>query len=524
MRRWLAAAGLVLFGACGGGGAEEAQDASVPDTLWEYPYCIRPAQRDEEPDDLERCGICVMPHERVINPHGISVWERATAAAIPAGLVVVDLYYGPYVSLITTEGQVVLLGEEPLDPEPYTDELIFGNSKVPHIVPVPGTNRFWVDSGMTQSMLSAGIGEERQMRNDVVLYEYDSEEGFSRLGSTYFDVYTHRRTAFVGGELVAWRTLDKVLMRVRALEDGTVEIVEKKLIASEMPLAPDAGITALWPLPSGNVALVGRNWQRSESDVLARESYVGVLDADLEVVIPWQLVGAEAFDPLYEAGLNPHSGAFAIANFPDGRAFLLAEGTVAGMGAAPWQHRFGTWIDADGLVEQEPPGIFINPDEFLRSVEITNEPIRTGIAVPLPTGRAGAIWDEWGLGGQGQRYTHGQVLEPEGTVVLEETLKFPTIDARAFKLFWTQDGAGNAYLRGGALRRIGPDLEEMWSMTLPPCPTAHIVDRVPIIFGASDEGVWGFWNDSVIEEASGLPVRVGKVTLIRPDGTFAWTE
>jgi hypothetical protein len=524
MGRWVLAASVLFSGACGSANDAEPEDAGQ-DARWEYPYCIRPVQRDEEPDDLERCGICVMPHERVINPHGISVWERATAAAIPAGLVVGDIYYGPYVSLITTEGEVVLLDEMPRDPEPLTRELLLGLYRQPYVVPVPGTNRFWIDSAQQEDPFldRDGILESR---NDLVLYEYDPEEGFKRLGSTYFDEYTFERTGLTGGELIAWRFRDNAVVRARALEDGSVDLLGIPFRDLVEGAAPRAGVITMWPLQTGDVALLGLDAEQHVDGTWAYATYVGILNGDLEFVVPWQLVGAPLFDAAYDLGLNPSVRGFAVANFPDGRAFLLAEGTVAGMGAAPWQHRFGTWVDADGLVEQEPPGIFINPDEFLRSVEITNEPIRTGIAVPLPNGRAGAIWNEFHIAGLTEKFTHGQVVEPDGTVVFDETLKFSSSDPRAIKLWWTQDGAGNAFLSDqNGVRRIGDDLLDVWPgrLDLGTCPT-RVSSRAGGggRIGAANEGVWAAWNDIVIEEASGLPVTVGKVTLIRPDGTFAW--
>ncbi|MFW6051076.1 MAG: hypothetical protein ACODAU_07870 [Myxococcota bacterium] len=521
--------------------------------------CVLDRTRDEPPlttDDVRVCARCVDSHARLANPLRVTGSIAVTATAVPRGLLITDYSFGPVVTFLTDEGEHVMLDELALDDAPFenlieglwVEELrqevhaIHGIEWSPGLygwdagttwaAPVPGTNRVWIGTrfrAYTDQFLN---------REDFVLYEY-GPEGWERLAAGHtIGRASYQRTALDGGELVA-EMLDDRWLRIRANPDGSVDMrfrePEAELDLPSNPRTRWIYMSDLWPLPSGDVAIMVGERLTLDDGVPAWRTWLGVLDADLDLVVPWQLFGAEVDDPAYAPGQAPFARAdWRSVVLPDRRAFTLAFGTLAETDAVGWQHRWGMWVTEEGNIEPEPPGILLNPDRYLEG-DGTRDP--TGASHGLPGGRVGIVWDDGNFGGE-PGHTWGQVVEPDGGTLFEEPkILGPSINERAIWTWWAQDGAGHAYLAAPrfdgvsvpelrtGIQRVGIDLEYEWEE-----PT--IVHTCPellsgegngpfVIEGAHDEGVWVLWAD-VVPTVTGRGIQVYKVTLLRPDGSFAW--
>jgi hypothetical protein len=567
---WTLAIAFLGNQACGGRAPAEP-DGGEGDADMEWPEGCSLMGYREGPlittDDVRECVVCVESHARLANPLRLSASTALSAVAVPGGLIITDYYFGAFATFLTVDGDHVVLPELPHDDEPFEDRYEDDDSRrhvqayhdqlgiewspglygwgngIGWAHPVHGTNRVWIGSRVTAR------DQLYYNREDMVLYEYGVEgwrrlASGHRLGRAYF-----RRTALDTGELVGV-LLDGRLLRVRPLEDGTVDMLYRSL-PDDLGIPEDdrsqgMGLFGLWPLPTGDVAVRVSERIRLGPEFHTNREWLGVLDSDLQPVLPWQLLGPEVDNPLYVAGEVPYSRVpWRIHVTPDRRAFALLLGTLAGTGAASWQHRWGIWISDEGEIEQEPPGIFLNPDHYVMAGD-ANWQYYSGAVHGLPGARAAVIWDDNQAAGLVGGHTWGQVLEANGSTAFEEPQALgPSRDERNLWIAWSQDGSGHAYLhslwfetgelfpedpryddRRMGVQRVGPDLQYEWaeSTTVQTCPE-YVTDLGTndyLARGAFEDGLWFTWGDTVRTHA-GSTGFVRKVTLIRPDGTFAWT-
>jgi hypothetical protein len=544
----------VVIGCGSSGGADEPVDAGVDAAEACHPMGRREAPLHE--DEVRACATCLEEHARLTNPVFPTGSIVVDMVAVPGGVIITDFSYGTLATFVTTDGERVSLEELPLDNVPFEDRLdghplqeyqqelhdllglewtpaLYGwGDGRPWALPVQGTNRVWIGTRHT------AWDDQFLNREDLVLYEY-GPDGWRRVAAGHIvGRGSLRRAALDTGELVAWM-LDDRMLRVRANEDGTVDMRFRSLGDDlDIPADPRRNwlfVGDLWALPTGDlVMMVGEN-VTLDGAPQAWRAWVGVLDGDLEPLQPWRVFGAEVDDPAYVVGEAPFArGTFNKHVGPDRRAFVLAYGTLAGTGAASWQHRWGMRVDAAGELEQEPPGILLNPEHYLLAQDVGSAEV-SGAVHGLPGGRTAVIWDDRIAGG-GPGYTWGQVVEPDGSTLFEEPqVLAPSINERALWPRWSQDGAGYAYLRSFefdgvptpddrlAIQRVGGELDYEWPAPLVIQTCAEILDGPFNLttVGAHDEGVWVLWADAV-PTVDGGAIQVTKVTLIRPDGTLAW--
>jgi hypothetical protein len=571
MLRWTLAIAVLGNQACGGRAPAEP-DGGEGDAGVEWPEGCSLMGYREGPlitvEDVRECVTCVEEHARLANPLRVSASTALSAVAVPGGLIITDYYFGAFATFLTVDGEHVVLPELPHDDEPFEDRYEDDESRrhvqafhdqlgiewspglygwgngIGWAHPVRGTNRVWIGSRVTAR------DQLYYNREDMVLYEYGVEgwrrlASGHRLGRAYF-----RRTALDTGELVG-ELLDGRLLRVRPLEDGTVDMLYRSL-RHDVGIPEDDRrwsvlVSDLWPLPTGDLAILAEDRIALEPGLFVYRRWLGVLDGDLQPVVPWQLVGADVDDPQYVWGEAAYAlGGWRLRVMPDRRAFALLLGTLAGTGAASWQHRWGIWISDEGELEQEPPGIFLNPDHYVMADDAGRQ-LKSGAVHGLPGGRAAVIWDDWMAAGLSGGHTWGQVLEADGSTTFDEPQALgPSGDERNLWIAWSQDGLGHAYLhslwfetgelfpedpryddRRMGVQRVGPDLQYEWaeSTTVQTCPE-YITDLGTndyLARGAFEDGLWFIWGDTVRTHA-GSSAFVRKVTLIRPDGTFAWTQ
>jgi hypothetical protein len=572
MRRLLTLSGLLGSLCAGGCGASAvAPDAGPQDAAWaEEDACFLVGYREGPwltEDDVRTCTSCVEPHVRLANPLRPAGSNLLHVAPVPGGLLVTDYFFGTVANFLSVEGEPNLLTELPHDDEPFPRLLadgwqldliqehhdLMGIEWSPALHgwtgysyrarPIPGTSRTWIGT-----FFRAATDFNRE-REDWVLYEYGAE-GWQRLASTHLHPRgTLGRVVLTGGEVVGRLAGEPdgpsqgAMVRLRALEDGSVDILERDLILDlEFPtdsLTRWVNVSFMWALPVGDVAIVVSEGIYLDGGPQTWRTWLGVLDADLEVVHPWRLLGMPVDDPDYVRGEAPrlisHSQ---TATLPDGRTYVVLTGTLAGTNAASRQHLWGLWIDAEGQFEQEPPGLFLNPDHYPLTWEASTT-ASTATVHGLPGGRAGVLWFHWMQDGQ----TWGQVVEPDGEVVFAEPRSFGTrYNERNLWITWAQDGAGHAYLRAFwfdsepvafddpryddrrlSVQRVGAEMQYEWPepTVLQTCPEYVTGPNDPRGVGAVDEGTWQVWADTVPNGRGGR-TRVHKVALIRPDGTFAW--
>jgi hypothetical protein len=548
---------------CGGrGGAPEA-DAGVVDVDAVVDERCRLSRRHGEPaleaEEILECATCFDAHALPADPLRPAGSIAVSAEAVPGGLVVVNYDYGPVVTFVTTEGERVVLDEMPYGDAPFEDLLedhplkelrqelhdaagvewspgLYGwNFGAVWAQPVPESNRVWIGTRFD------AVTDLFFNREDMVLYEYGID-GWRRIASDHvLGRASLKRTALDGGELVAEMLDRERLLRIRATDDGTTDAIEL-LLEQDTALPTDsrrrwANVMDLWGLPNGDLLIMVREVLSLVDAPSSQRTWLGVLDSDLVAILPWIVFGADVEDSTYVSGEAPfaHGGWRRHVN-AERRGFVLAFGTVEGTGAAAWQHRWGMWVDEVGELEQEPPGIFLNPDHFLLDDEVARHD-RSGAVHGLPGGRVAVVWDDrWSSGVAGS--TWGQVVEPDGGTLFEEPQVLgPSINERSMWPWWAQDGAGHAYLAGPefdgvempylrtGIQRVGIDLQYEWDepTMVQTCPELVPRDAAGpfIIEGAYEEGVWVIWSD-VVPTVRDTSIQVLKVTLIRPDGTFAW--
>jgi hypothetical protein len=570
MLRWVLPMALACTHACGGRAPAEPDAGAVDAGPWEPDECWLVGYREGPwltEDDVRTCTSCVEPHVRLANPLRPAGSNLLHVAPVPGGLLVTDYFFGTVANFLSVEGEPNLLTELPHDDEPFPRLLadgwqldliqehhdLMGIEWSPALHgwtgssyrarPVPGTSRTWIGT-----FFRAATDFNRE-REDWVLYEY-GPEGWQRLASTHLHPRgTLGRVVLTDGEVVGRLAGEPdgpsqgAMVRLRALEDGSVDILERDLIL-DLGFPTDsltrwANVSFMWALPLGDVAIVVSERVYLGGDLSTWRTWLGVFDAEFEMVHPWRLLGMPVDDPDYVWGEAPFLTAhWQRATLPDGRTYVVLTGTLAGTNAASRQHLWGLWIDADGQLEQEPPGLFLNPDHYplIWEVSITDP---TATVHGLPGGRAGVLWYHRMEDGQ----TWGQVVEPDGEVVFAEPRSFGTrYNERTLWNTWAQDGAGHAYLRSFwfdsepvpfddpryddrrlSVQRVGAELQYEWPepTVLQTCPeyVMGLYDLRGV--GAVDEGTWQVWADTVPNGRGGR-TRVHKVALIRPDGTFAW--
>jgi hypothetical protein len=571
--RWLFALAGLLGSLCAGG-CGGTPDAEPQDAGWAAPDECRLVGYREGPwlteDDVRACTSCVEPHVRLANPLSPGGSNLLHVAPVQGGLLITDYFFGTMANFLSVEGEPNLLTELPHDDEPFPrlladgwqldliqehhDRMGIEWSPALHgwtgysyrARPIPGTSRTWIGT-----FFRAATDFYRE-REDWVLYEY-GPEGWQRLASTHLHPRgTLGRVALTGGEIVGRLAGEPdgpsqgAMVRLRALEDGSVDILERDLILdlgfSTDSLTRWVNVSFMWALPGGNVAIVVSEGIVLDGGPQTWRKWLGVFDADLEVVHPWRLLGMPVDDPDYVRGEAPRLiGPWQTTTLPDGRTYVVLNGTLAGTNAASLQHLWGLWIDAEGQLEQEPPGLLLNPNHYMREQDAMGYPYVSATVHGLPGGRAGVMWhDFWWVE---DSHAWGQVVEPDGEVVFGEPQCFgPFENERTYGPGWAQDGSGHAYLRSFwfdsepvapgdplyddrrlSLQRVGAEMQYEWPepTVLQTCPEYYdgLYDLRGV--GAADEGTWQIWADTVPNGRGGL-TRVHKVTLIRPDGTFAW--
>jgi hypothetical protein len=573
MLRWVLPIALACTHACGGRTPAEPDGGAVDAGPWEPDECWLVGYREGPwltEDDVRACASCVEPHVRLANPLSAGGSNLLHVAPVPGGLLITDYFFGTMANFLSVDGEPNLLTELPHDEEPLPNLLADGWGRdliqehhdrmgiewSPSLngwrgtsyraLPIPGTSRTWIGT------FFRAANDFYREREDWVLYEY-GPEGWQRLASTHLHPRgTLGRVVLTGGEIVGRLAGEPdgpsqgAMVRLRALEDGSVDILERDLILDmEFPtdsLTRWVNVMTWWALPVGDVAIVVSEGIVLDGVPQTWRTWLGVFDGELEMVHPWRLLGMPVDDPDYVWGEAPSLvGPWQTATLPDGRTYVVLNGTLAGTDAAPLEHLWGLWIDDEGQLEQEPPGLFLNPNHYNREQDAMGYPYVSAIVRGLPGGRAGVMWhDFWWLD---DGHAWGQVVEPDGEVVFAEPQSFgPFENERTDARRWAQDGAGHAYLRAFwfdtgpvlpsdpryddrrlSVQRVGAELQYEWPepTVLQTCP--EYIDGVDDLrgVGAADEGTWQVWADRV-PTLEGRRMRIHKVTLIRPDGTFAW--
>ncbi|MFW5876716.1 MAG: hypothetical protein ACOCXM_08260 [Myxococcota bacterium] len=472
--------------------------------------------RGAEPSDPEACGLCVEPHARLPSPWKLSGSRLLRTEAVPGGLLLLDSYGGrTFASVTTTDGDVIPLAELPYDDPPPLDSMING---FPRAVAVPGTTQVWIVSISFETFLSDDGDGVHEERTDVALYDYGSGE-WERVAVGHFDaVAAEDLVALTSGDLVVNTIDNDGLMRARPLGDGEVDLLWQPVEEMSLPDLGGVPWMFLWivRLEADDVAVIAGD---------SRETVVGLLDSELMVVSPWEQVGAQWGDPSFVPGESPRADRL-VQILPSERTLLLAHGTLAESDAASWQHRFATWMSADGVLEQTPPGILVNPNDYLLATEVHpgRDPIRSARIFGLPNDHAGILWNDLVAGGI-NGFIHAQVIDADGSLMFSEPQLYDIDGAMAFGQ-WAQDGRGNAYLvdfQGdeAMVHGVAEDLSFNWTSPLQRC--ANRLDSVnshPT--GAWDEGLWITWEALHIEESTGQPVWALRTVLLDPDGNPVW--
>jgi len=523
--RWLCVAAWLAAG-CGGWRDPPFDGGTDADT--DPPPCLRAAWWDKPPPDLAACGVCLEAHSRYVSPYSHYGSARLRAVAVPEGLLIASLNVGPNLVLVTTDGQVRGLEENPYEgPPPYADGWqLLGV----YAVPVPGGGQTWMVSVQTEDRTRDRYG----LRSDLVLYAYAADDGFRRLagirGGGLFGA-----GALPTGELIGTahdRLYEPhVAARYRPLPDGSVE--ELRRDAPELE-ARTSWWESVWPLSDGTMAIQTFGWtddaERDGERFRHHETALLRVTAELELAAPTVRLTPPFDDPTYDVGQAPIR-VYEAQAAPSGIARLVLAGARAGEDAAPRSQLWLQHIQPDGALRWPVPGVLVNPDSYLRTAELGHLGLLSGYATPIDVDADIVLWNE-GVQGGPELVESAQIIDRAG----DRLLPAPRVDPDGVELYgsWASDAEGNAYrlslehLVDGRweeainVMRFGPTVEPAWPapVFVQTCPERHGRGDVEIV-GAHDRGAWVVWED-VVPETTGRLIVMLKVALILPDGSFAW--
>ncbi len=536
MTRWLAVV-VVIAAGCHDRPPEDETDAGAPDAevdAFVVEPCLRVSDYGEPPPalDLEACGVCLEPHARALVPYTLSSGQGWSTAAVPGGLIVAVHATGMPVSFVTTGGLVVSLPERPWAEHPDPFPYYLG---VPQVAAVPGTNRVWIAVRWRRHPWR-GEGESF---TDLVLYEY-GEDGWRRLASAGHEREIGMVSAMPSGELIGWARNNSVggaiYLRARAMDDGTVDVLERTE-ADDPALFHSSAIWWSLPLETGDMALlVEMNPPGMAGNV--EEAWLLVVDAELQLVRPPRRMGAAYDDPAYEVDpdvmipLNPRF--YSAYQRPDGIGVVLMAGTRVDSGAMRMAELWLQRILPDGELAYPIPGVPVNPTDYLRREDVDSPGFMLPFAVPFGLGFDGVVWDEVEYG-DNDGSVRVQVIDDDGDRRFPEARDMGHNHEVALRL-WAQLGdVAGPYLgraeflhetgteRKYSVVRYGPDVEWAWPdrVYVQQCEPRHAEPGLMVVAAHGGEGVWVLWDD-LEWDINGASVGLAKVALVRDDGTFAW--
>lgn len=441
--------------------------------------------------DLEEC-VCVRPAERLLPVAA----GRVEAVAVPEGLVVLVSGAVGHLFLVTLDGEVHHHELEPV--QAGQPPFWYG-----YPLHVPGTNRVWaVSNRHARSPGQLLLGDEA----DIVLVEYDSTGRFETIARgvapfVYPGVVMGNGNLI--GRMVDGPSINERWAMFRPLPDGSVEQVQHpdpELANRQVHLGrvrgwpmPDGGAVVFLSLPgvsessayhrfSEDLELLGPAWGPTPSDAVVRaDGSALLLQVGRTDMLIWQ-VSAEgtvvgAFSAIPDGLLPPDN------DYLDDASVWEIEGSIF----ATWSaYPIGTWIqafDVTGSPRWPEPRMIWNYDlpssmrrNFGRAAaDGSGHPYtyRSDLIVPNPGPPADEFLDELTIDRLG---ADGEYVWPEETVI---------------QTCGVEDG------------RLSGD-GGLWTMV-----------------GAHDQGVWVVWEDILVDR-NGWEMSVQKVTLVRPDGSFAW--
>lgn len=509
MRRLLLTA--VVLAACDSPVAPPV-DAGPPDGG--PPPCLR-WDPEMESFNWAECGICIRPHERLIERSP----AEATGVAVADGLLVLTGVSLVRLHLVRRDGVVVSIPDyvyvDGVDPYPTFPA---------RIVPVAGQRAVWV-----VKVRRPAFGETTSRGTELVLYEYDTDGfwkvaqgvvpewlGFTPIAFRHRDLLVHASDG-IG--------LNPQFGLVRPTPSGGLEFVP----------SPD------FPIGGEPAALV-RAWHAGDEIALIVRPDTDYLDYWLRVREGMEVTAGPV-------RLVPHDDRFrdqpdVRGSLPraDGSASVLLAGALIG-DAANGAHLLLQRVGADGMPVWDPPGVLINPEQYARA---------TGSSLSEPGTWPDAVWEIGGeVGIAWHEYPRGQWVQTvrrDGSLGLPEPWERGGYEIPAVPRVWAgptaTDGTGavyawyadlvdpnpgppaDAFFDQIAVDRLRVDGTYAW-------PRGTVVQQctfedgridgqqwLPIV-GDLEAGVWVLWSDDLLDR-DGRPHSLLKVTLVRPDGSFAW--
>lgn len=544
---------LLATAGCGGephapppadaGGRDAGSDAGPP----RDPPCLENADFGEPQPDYDRCGVCVAPGERVLNPYWLSgIWD-IHVAPMAHGLVVTMDAGETMATYVTNDGEVIPLPELPYDPVDYEEDRRrrWHANSAPY--PIPGTDRVWIH---TSFYTFDADDTTLQDRGDLVLYDL-STGGWERVATGH--TLPIHGAAISTGELIGTQLLTlerrRRVARIRATPMGGIDVLDGGMLEDwDPPQLP----YEVWPLADGGAALfvdrplnisrpTGRPPEMEHRQM--RQSWIVLVDGDLVRREPPIALSPPENDEAYEFGQVPY--VVTSRERPDGRRSLLLRGLTAGSGGAFRSHFWLQRLDSAGHPAFPVPGIPVNTDEYLRESEWPDEEWGTTYTIrPLASGDAilwaydvdlarGHSWaqkiDE--AGALGERYlllppssdrndfgaltplAPWGVLDPLGNVMMAEpcTAAFPCFDGSESHRAQLLDDATMSLAWPEAL-----ELQQCLDSILPP-------RTVPLYTAPAEEGMWAVWTEDVVAP-DGYSYYTVKAARVLPDRTFAWAR